>query len=134
MKQGGIALSAIGYIQVHVYTGNAKIPLQGAAVTITDPAGSAIAMRLTNRSGTLDSPISIEVPDLTAGQTPNTGVIPFTDVNLYARIENFETIEIENLQVFPDTLTVQDLAMIPLAEFPDSLNQIEIFNTPPQNL
>lgn len=134
MKQGGIALSAIGYIQVHAYTGNARIPLQGAAVTITDPSGSAIAMRLTNRSGTLDSPVQIEVPDLSAGQAPNTGVIPFADVNLYARLENFETIEIENLQVFPDTLTVQNLAMIPLAELPDSWNKAEIFNTPPQNL
>lgn len=129
-----IILSAIGYIQVHAYTGNARIPLQGTAVTITDTNGSAIAMRLTNRSGTLDSPIAVEVPDLSAGQTPNTGVIPFTDVNLFARLENFETIEIENLQVFPNTLTVQDLTMIPLSELPDSWNKIEIFHTPPQNL
>lgn len=134
MKQGGIALSAIGYIQVHAYTSNARIPLQGAAVTVTDPGGSAIAMRLTNRSGSLDIPIAIQVPDTSASQTPNTGVIPYTDVNLYARLENFETIEIENLQVFPNTLTVQDLAMIPLAELPDSWNKTEIFNTPPQNL
>ena len=48
--------------------------------------------------------------------------------------ENFETIEVENLQVFPNTLTVQDLAMIPLSELPESYNQVEIFNTPPQNL
>lgn len=119
---------------MHTYTSNARIPLQNTAVTITDPSGSAIAMRLTNRSGTLDAPIAIEVPDITAGQTPNTGVLPYTDVNLYARLENFETIEIENLQVFPDTLTVQNLAMIPLAELPESWNKIEIFNTPPQNL
>ena len=127
-------MSAIGYIQVHAYTGNARIPLQGAAVTITNPDGSAIAMRLTNRSGTLDTPVEITVPDRSASQTPNTGVIPFTDVNLYARLENFETIEIENLQVFPGTLTVQDLAMIPLSELPDSWNKAEIFNIPPQNL
>lgn len=127
-------MSAIGYIQVHAYTGNARIPLEGAAVTVTKPDGSAIAMRLTNRSGTLDSPIQIVVPDRSAGQTPNTGVIPFTDVNLYARLENFETIEIENLQVFPGTLTVQNLAMIPLSELPESWNKVEIFNTPPQNL
>ena len=101
-------------------------------VTATD--GTAIAMRLTNRSGTLDSPIEITVPDLSASQSPNSGVIPFTDVNLYASLENFETIEIENLQVFPGTLTVQNLAMIPLSELPNSWNQAEIFNTPPQNL
>ncbi len=119
---------------MHAYTSNARIPLAGAAVTITKPDGSAIAMRLTNRSGTLDAPIAISVPDRAASQTPNTGTIPFTDVNLYARLENFETIEIENLQVFPGTLTVQNLAMIPLAELPESYNQAEIFNTPPQNL
>ena len=127
-------MSATGYIQVHAYTSNALIPLKGVAVTITDSKGSAIAMRLTNRSGTLDAPIAVTVPDRTASQTPNTGIIPFTDVNLYARLENFETIEIENLQVFAGTLTVQNLAMIPLAELPDSYNQTEIFNTPPQNL
>lgn len=134
MKQGGIALSAIGYIQVHAYTSNARIPLQGAAVTITDPDGSTVAMRLTNRSGTLDAPVEIVVPDRSAGLSPDTGVIPFRDVNLYARLENFETIEIENLQVFPGTLTVQDLMMIPLSELPDSWNKTEIFPTPPQNL
>lgn len=134
MILGGIVLSATGYIQVHAFTSNAKIPLQGAAVTITKTDGSGIAMRLTNRSGTLDAPVEITVPDRSASQTPNTGIVPFTDVNLYARLEDFETIEIENLQVFPDTLTVQDLPMIPLSELPNSWNQLEIFNTPPQNL
>ena len=134
MILGGIVLSATGYIQVHAYTSTARIPLQGAAVTITRTDGSAIAMRLTNRNGTLDAPVEITVPDLTASQSPNTGVIPFANVNLYARIENFETIEIENLQVFAGTLTVQDLPMIPLSELPNSWNKLEIFNTPPQNL
>ena len=103
-------------------------------MTITRPDGSAIAMRLTNRSGTLDAPVEIAVPDRSESQTPNTGVIPFTDVNLYARLENFETIEIENLQVFAGTVTIQNLAMIPLSELPESYNKEEIFNTPPQNL
>ena len=134
MILGGITLPATGYIQVHAYTSNARIPLQGAAVTITQPNGTGIAMRLTNRSGTFDTPVEITVPDRSASQSPNTGIIPYTDVNLYARLENFETIEIENLQVFADTLTVQDLPMIPLSELPDSWNKLEIFNTPPQNL
>ena len=134
MNQGGIILSATGYIQVHAFTSQARIPLEGAAITVTHPDGSAIAMRLTNRSGTLDAPIPITVPDRSASQTPDTGITPYTDVNLYARLENFEAIEIENLQVFPGTLTVQDLAMIPLSELPESYNQREIFNTPPQNL
>ena len=108
--------------------------MQGAAISIEQPDGTGIALRLTNRSGTLDTPVEITVPDRSASQAPDTGIIPFTDVNLYARLENFETIEIENLQVFPGTLTMQDLAMIPLSELPNSWNQAEIFNTPPQNL
>lgn len=79
-------------------------------------------------------PIEIAVPDRSASQSPDTGIIPYTSVDLYARAENFETIEIENLQVFAGTITVQNLAMIPLSELPDSYNQLEIFNTPPQNL
>ena len=134
MILGGIYLSATGYIQVNTYTSNARLPLQGAAVTITQTDGNGIAMRLTNRNGQLDSPVEISVPDRTASQTPNSSTVPFTDVNLYARLENFETIEIENLQVFADTLTVQDLPMIPLSELPESWNKLEIFNTPPQNL
>lgn len=96
--------------------------------------GSAIAMRLTNRNGALDIPIEIIVPDLSASQTPNTGVIPFATVNLYARLEDFEAIAVENLQIFADTVTEQNLEMIPLSEFPDSWNQAEIFDIPAQNL
>lgn len=91
-------------------------------------------MRLTNRSGQLDVPIEIAVPDMSASQSPNTGVIPFATVNLYARLENYEEIDVERMQIFANTTTDQDLAMIPLSEFPDKWNKIEIFNTPPQNL
>ena len=130
----GSYLSATGYIQVHAYTSNAQIPLQDVAVTVTDTDGAAIAMRLTNRSGILDAPITISVPDLSASQSPNTGLIPFTIVYLYARLDNYESIHIERLQVFADTVTNQNLEMIPLSEFPSSYNKTEIFQTPAQNL
>ena len=127
-------MSAKGYIQVHAYTSYAQLPLKDVAISITDTSGAAIALRLTNRSGFLDSPIEIDVPDLSAGQTPNTGIIPFAVVNLYARLNNYEAIEIENLQVFANTTTLQNLEMIPLSELPNSWNKLEIFNTPAQNL
>lgn len=132
--KGGIALSAKGYIQVRAYTSYAQIPVADAAVTITDSNGSAVAMRLTNRNGSFDTPVEITVPDLSAGQTPNTGLIPFATVNLFARAENYEGIEAMNVQVFPDTVTVQNLELIPLSELPGIWNKGEIFDTPPQNL
>jgi len=132
--KGGIFLSATGYIQVNAYASNARIPLKDVAVAVTDTSGAGIALRLTNRSGQLDNLIEIEVPDLAAGQSPNTGVIPFAVVNLYARLENYEEIDIENLQIFPNTVTVQNLELIPISELPTAWNLAEVFDTPAQNL
>lgn len=91
-------------------------------------------MRLTNRSGILDAPVEITVPDLAASQSPNTGVIPFAVVNLYARLEDYEEIIIKNLQIFANTVTDQNLELIPLSELPERWNKAETFDTPAQNL
>ena len=108
--------------------------MRDVAIAVTDRSGAAIAMRLTNRSGLLDQPIEISVPDLSASQTPNTGIIPFASVDLFARLENYEEIHIENLQVFADVVTNQNLEMIPLSELPENWNEAELFYTPAQNL
>lgn len=128
-----IVLSSTGYIQVHAYKSQAQIPLSDVAVAVTATDGTAIAMRITDRSGRIE-PIAVPVPDLAAGQTPDTGVVPFTRVNLYARLEGFEQIENEDLQVFPNTTTLQDLELVPIAELPDKWDRREIFVTPAQNL
>lgn len=127
-------MSATGYIQAHAFTSNAQIPLKDVSVTITDLSGAAIAMRLTNRSGLLNEPVMIEVPELSASQSPNTGLIPYTTVNLYARKENYEEIIVDNLQVFADTVTIQNLEMIPLSELPSTWSRSETFDTSTQNL
>ncbi len=131
--RGGITLASTGYIQVSAYTSRARIPLENVAVMITYPDGSAIAMRLTDRSGKIE-PVAITVPDRSSSQTPDSGIVPYTSVNIYARLENFEQIEAENVQVFAGTVTNQNLEMIPLSELPDKWTKAEIFTTPPQNL
>ena len=103
------------------------------AVTVVATDGTAIAMRVTDRSGQI-ALIPIPVPDIEAGQTPDTGQIPFTRVNLFACLAGYIQIEDEDVQVFPDTITVQNLELIPLSELPDSWGEKEIFPTPPQNL
>mgnify|MGYP003291522512 CR=1 FL=1 len=126
-------MPATGYIQVHAYSSFAQIPLQGVAVTVTADDGTAIAMRLTDRSGRI-TPVPLPVPDLAASQSPDTGEITFATVNIHARLRGYEQITAERVQVFADTTTNQDLEMIPLAELPGSWNQTEDFDTPPQNL
>lgn len=126
-------MSATGYIQVYAYTSKARIPLKDVSVTVTATDGTAIAMRLTDRSGKIE-PIAVPVPDLSESQQPDPSQIPFARVNLYARLNGYVQIESEDLQVFADTTTDQNLEMVPLAELPDSWALEEIFQTPAQNL
>ena len=126
-------MSATGYIQVYAYTGKARIPLKDVAVSVTALDGTAIALRLTDRSGKID-PIPIPVPDLAESQSPDPGELPFARVNLYARLNGYVQIEAEDLQVFANTTTDQNLEMVPLSELPDSWALQEIFQTPAQNL
>ena len=126
-------MPATGYIQVHAYSSYAQLPLENVAIAVTSTDGTAIALRLTDRSGQI-APIAVPVPDVAQSQSPDPGEKPFTSVNLYAHLKGYQQIESENLQVFADTTTLQNLEMIPLAELPQNWSQNVIFNTPPQNL
>ena len=126
-------MSDYGYIEVIATTSRAEVPLANVAITVTATDGTALAMRLTDRNGRI-IPIEIPTPAPSAGRTPNTGQLPFTPVNVYARLEGFEQTENENLQVFPNTPTRLILQMIPLAEIPDNWDQIILYDTPAQNL
>ena len=77
-------MSASGYIQVHAFTSFAQLPLEDVAITVTTPDGTAIALRLTDRSGRI-RPIEIPVPDRAESLSPGENTRPYTAVNLYAR-------------------------------------------------
>ena len=126
-------LASTGYLQAHIYTSNAQLPLSNVAVVVTSPDGTAIAMRITDRSGLID-PIEIPVPPLEESQEPGSGERPYTQVNLTAELPGFERIEAENLQIFAGTTTYQNLEMIPLSTEPFGQNQTIHYITPPQNL
>ncbi len=126
-------MPATGYIQVRAYTSTAQYPLKDVAITVTATDGTAIAMRLTNRNGTID-PIEIPVPDKSESLQPDPAETPYAAVNLFARLRGYEQVESENLQVFAGTTTNQNLEMIPLSELPGNWDQTVIYDTLPQNL
>ena len=126
-------MPSTGYIQVNAYTSRAQIPLKDVAITVTALDGTAIAMRLTDRSGRIE-PIPIPVPDASVSQAPDPAELPYTRVNLYARHKDYLQIENEDLQVFAGIVTNQNLEMIPLSELPEDWGDKEIFTTPEQNL
>lgn len=126
-------MASTGYLQAHIYTSNAQLPLSNVAVVVTSPDGTAIAMRITDRSG-LIAPIEIPVPPREESQEPGAEERPYTQVNLIAELPGFERIEAENLQIFAGTTTYQNLEMIPLSSEPFGQNQTIHYITPPQNL
>lgn len=126
-------MAATGYIRMHAYTSFARLPLKDVAVTVTATDGTAIATRLTDRSGLTD-PIEIPAPDTSAGTSPDSGTVPYTAVNVYARLEGFEQVQNENVQIFPNVVTEQDIEMVPNSELPESWSKIQVFLTPTQNL
>ncbi|MBQ6997010.1 MAG: spore cortex-lytic protein [Oscillospiraceae bacterium] len=125
-------MPSVGYIQVHAYSSYAQLPLKDVAISVTAGDGTVLAMRLTDRSGRI-TPVEVPVPELAESLSPGNAA-PFTPVMLYARLDGYEQIQIDNLQVFADTVTVQDLEMIPLSELPSLWSKSETFLTPPQNL
>lgn len=126
-------MPSTGYIQVHAYSSYAQLPLQDVAVSVTAPDGTALAMRLTDRSGRI-TPIEVPVPDLAESQSPGSEEAPFTSVTIHARLKGYEQIRVDGVQVFAGTVTVQNLELIPLSELPNAWDQSETFETPPQNL
>ena len=126
-------MSATGYITLRAYTSTAQYPLQNVAVTVTAEDGTAIAMRLTDRNG-LINPIEVPVPEKSESLSPDPGERPYAIVNLYAHRKGYEQVKSENLQVFADTTTYQNLEMIPLAELSEQWDQNVVYFTPPQNL
>lgn len=133
MKLGGISLSAIGYIQVYAYTSNARIPIEDAAVAVTDNQNRLLALRLTDESGKI-VPIALSVPDFSTSQEPEGAIAPFGSVNLSAHAEDYEDILVRDMQVFADTLTQQDLQFVPLPELPSSWDLVQQYTTTPQYL
>lgn len=133
MRKGGILLPATGYIQVHAYESYAQIPLKDVAISVTASDGTALAMRLTDRSGKI-VPIEIPTPELAESQSPGSPDVPFTAVTLHARKQGYEQIQANEIQIFADTITLQNLEMIPVSELPQGWDQTETFQTPQQNL
>ena len=122
-----------GYITARAYMSDALLPLQDVAVTFVAADGTAIAMRLTNRSG-LTEPVAIPTPDRGESEAPEENGRPFTSITLYAWKSGFEQISANDVQIFPGVTTVQNLEMVPLSELPNRWDENVVYNTPPQNL
>lgn len=129
-------MAAYGQIISYVFTSAGRIPIPNAVVTITRANGQGdtelINTQMTDQSGKTQQ-ISVETPEIAGSQSPGT-IHPFTSVNMTAEFPGYEQIRVENVQVFPQTITIQDFQLIPLDQHPNNKTITETFPIPPQNL
>ena len=125
-------MPATGYLRLRAFESYAQLPLKDVTITVTAGDGTAIAMRLTDRSGVTDA-IPIPVPDRSESQSPGTQ-IPFATVTVHARLQGYQQIRIDGVQLFADVTTQQDLELIPISELPSQWGRTDDFQTPVQNL
>lgn len=129
-------MQAQGTVVVRLFTSAAQIPLQGATVTITKrlPGGGTklLAVRVTNFDGFTD-PVSIDTPPIAESQSYQAGLVPYAVVDIRVERTGFDRVIIENAQVFPDTQTRQEVALIPTPENPGAFDRTETFLVPPQD-
>lgn len=129
-------MQAQGTLVVRLFTSAAQIPLQGATVTVTkrlpDGKTKLLAVRVTNFDGFTD-PVSIDTPPMTESQSYQAGLVPYSVVDIRVERTGFDRVIVENAQVFANTQTRQEVALIPTPEEPGAFDRTETFLVPPQN-
>lgn len=128
-------MTETGILSVRAFASSAQLPIEGAAIMITQPARNGvklIASRITDRNGKI-TPVTIETPARSESQQSG-GTIPYTTVDITADHPDYERIVVENVQIFSGVLSRQNLEMLPVDSRPGTWNMTEIFEISGQEL
>lgn len=129
-------MAATGTILTRVSTSRAQIPVAGATVAFTqrgtEGRHALLALRVTDANGRTD-PVRVSTPDASASESPGTPT-PFSVCDIWVESPGYELLVVENVQIFPNTQTLQELELVPLPEQDHSMLPEEPVDIPPQNL
>lgn len=129
-------MPAQGYLQVHVYTSRANLPIEGAAVSVsgTQPDGKQhlIAFRTTDTSGNSGT-VTLPTPDLSMSlDSAHPG--GFSVVDISVDYPQYERVLVEDVQIFPGITTIQDVQLLPMDVLPKDWGEFQDFVVTPQEL
>lgn len=123
-----------GYIRVQAFTAVQALPVQGAQVTFTETNGDTIAQRTTNLNGQT-ALVEIETPEKNLSQSPqDNGTRVFSTINIKVTMPMYQTMIFEDVQVFADEISIQNVFLVPLPEYAEPNNQPNTFTVIPQTL
>lgn len=126
-------MASTGSITFRVYTSNAQIPVEGAAVIVRqqDEPGRLLGIRITDESGQTE-PLIIPAKDASLSQTPENLVQPWVGCIVYVEHPEYEKVLLYGVQIFAGVNTVQNVQLIPLQEYDPELDQEQRFDFTPQ--
>ena len=136
---------SFGVLRVNTFLQNIAYPANNAKVVISYPDGDTIAELNANAEGQLP-PVRLPSPPLRYSQD-NDMPRPFSQYDVTASLPGYEDVSVRNVQIFPDSTAVQNIAFIspddsidipyPVlwGEYPEKIPESEIKKLPfPGNL
>lgn len=107
-----------GVLKTRVFTSRGQLPVEDAAVSIVqrgrDGKQHLLNIQTSDQSGNT-LPTVIETPAPQDSQSPGHRA-PFALCDIWAECPGYQLLLVQNVQIFPDVTSIQDLPLIPLAE------------------
>lgn len=127
-----------GSLIVFVTTARSAIPIKNAFVSVFEPnSKKLLGFRRSNSEG-LTSTFEFETPDMSLSLTPQNGDIPyqapFRVIDVQIDHPMYRSVLIQDVQVFSGRESIQNVDLIPLAEYATPGEQTQTFPVSPQNL
>ena len=98
----------IGKLVVKVYAKNQGEPLENTNIQILNPTTQdTIYELITNSSGQSDT-INLDAPNEGYSQEPQSPK-PYQEFDILAKKDGFDSVKIEGVQIFPDSLSIQNI-------------------------
>ena len=132
---GGIFMNSSGSIITRASTAGGAIPVAGVTVLVIQRrtgSSTLLGVRTSDAEGRT-TPVQVDTPDRELSESPSE-LKSWTDCDLIAEHPDYERVVVENVQVFPDTQTVQNFALIPREERPDLWGGTSTIEITPQEL
>ncbi len=128
---------ATGTVIARLFTSYAVVPIADAIVTFSQRYSHWVcqsnAVRISDQNG-ITAAVEIETPPFSESQTPQPFEQPWANVDITAEHPSYNRIIVTDVKVFADTVTQQDLQLIPQDEFPEFLVRTNVFSIPPYTL
>ena len=126
-----------GTLGVRVFTSRAQLPVEGATVVITQKTNNGkyrvLSLQETDRNGSIRT-VTVPAPDIRESTQPFGVEPPFTRCDIWVEHEGYEVLMVEDVQVFPGQMSLQQVELNPLVRGEAWTERTEVRPIPAQTL